>query len=137
MSFQLLKETVIDKGLCTYCGLCSRNCKHIQEVISPKKAEKEGTKAQLPKVKKKRCMMERGALQCGLCYNSCPIVRKLGVIGKRTLILNTIKENGPVTIPQLEGVLGQPASTLRYDVLRLVQEREIHMNVGADEPIFS
>ncbi|MHA1771973.1 MAG: Coenzyme F420 hydrogenase/dehydrogenase, beta subunit C-terminal domain [Candidatus Thorarchaeota archaeon] len=59
MSFDLLKEQVIDKGLCEGCGLCAGTCKSI--------VMENGT----PKLVGK-CILTRGADNCGRCYDICP-----------------------------------------------------------------
>ena len=32
MSFELLREEIIDAGLCQGCGLCAGSCRHIEMV---------------------------------------------------------------------------------------------------------
>jgi NADPH-dependent glutamate synthase beta subunit-like oxidoreductase len=63
MSFELLKEQVIDVGLCQGCGLCAGSCKHIDMV-------------NLRPELKDYCILERGAVDCGMCYEKCPQVRQ-------------------------------------------------------------
>ena len=59
MSFKLLKEQVIDRGLCEGCGLCAGTCKSIvMENGTPKLAGK--------------CILDRGADHCGRCFDLCP-----------------------------------------------------------------
>ncbi len=63
MSFALLKEEVIDAGLCQGCGLCVGSCKHlIMEKLRP--------------ALKDYCILEKDGLDCGLCYNKCPQARQ-------------------------------------------------------------
>lgn len=62
--FDGLKEHVIDKGLCCYCGSCASFCGHI---------EMKGDKPELITP----CTLENGALLCsvnGGCYDVCPMV---------------------------------------------------------------
>jgi NADPH-dependent glutamate synthase beta subunit-like oxidoreductase len=63
MSFQLLKEEVIDAGLCQGCGLCVGSCKHL-ELVDRKPSLKDF------------CIMEKEGQACGKCYGSCPQVRQ-------------------------------------------------------------
>ncbi|MHA1718865.1 MAG: FAD-dependent oxidoreductase [Promethearchaeota archaeon] len=63
MSFQMLKNEIIDVGLCQGCGLCVGLCKHIDMV-------------DLRPNLKDFCIVARNGLACGKCYNSCPQVRK-------------------------------------------------------------
>ena len=59
MSFELLKEKIIDKDLCEGCGLCAGFCKAIEIV--------DGVATLTGK-----CVLDKGATQCGLCYELCP-----------------------------------------------------------------
>ncbi|MFX1275280.1 MAG: FAD-dependent oxidoreductase [Promethearchaeota archaeon] len=61
MSFQLLKEEIIDAGLCQGCGKCAGTCKHI---------EMENLRPTL----KDYCILEREGIDCGRCYEGCPQV---------------------------------------------------------------
>jgi len=63
MSFRLLKQEIIDPGLCQGCGLCAGLCKHL---------ELHELKPQLVDY----CVMEKDGLECGKCYNSCPQVKQ-------------------------------------------------------------
>lgn len=69
MSFKMLKDEIIDLGLCQGCGLCAGYCKHIELV---------DLKPQL----KDYCIVEKEGLACGKCYNSCPQVRHLKIENK-------------------------------------------------------
>ncbi|MHA1672188.1 MAG: PCI domain-containing protein [Promethearchaeota archaeon] len=139
MSFALLKERVIDTGLCIYCGLCSRNCKHIGEVISPKKAEKNDTQAKLPQVKRNKCIMTRHGLKCGLCYDNCPVIKKKKELTEWEQIHAYIESNQNISIPDVAKALNLPTLQVRYDVLRMVQEKQIQMSldVSLEYPLFS
>lgn len=59
MSFELLKEKIIDKDLCEGCGLCAGFCKAIELI--------DGVATLTGK-----CVLDKGATQCGLCYELCP-----------------------------------------------------------------
>ncbi|NMC07944.1 MAG: FAD-dependent oxidoreductase [Candidatus Lokiarchaeota archaeon] len=61
MSFSLLKEEVIDIGLCQGCAKCAGTCKHIEMV---------DLKPQL----KDACILEEKGIDCGMCYRTCPQV---------------------------------------------------------------
>ncbi|MFX0091381.1 MAG: FAD-dependent oxidoreductase [Candidatus Hodarchaeota archaeon] len=61
MSFELLKNEVIDAGLCQGCGKCAGSCKHIEmDKLRPKL--------------KDYCILERQGIDCGRCYEGCPQV---------------------------------------------------------------
>jgi len=59
VSFNLLKEKIIDKDLCEGCGLCAGFCKAIEIVDGVAKLTG-------------KCVLDKGATQCGLCYELCP-----------------------------------------------------------------
>jgi len=61
MSFKLLKQEIIDVGLCQGCGLCAGSCKHINMSI-------------LRPTLKDYCILERDGQECGKCYQECPQV---------------------------------------------------------------
>jgi len=61
MSYVLLKEEIIDVGLCQGCGKCAGTCKHIiMENLRPEL--------------KDYCILEREGIDCGKCYEGCPQV---------------------------------------------------------------
>lgn len=83
MSFQLLKEEIIDPGLCQGCGLCAGLCKHIEL-------------GDLKPFLTDFCIMEKQGLDCGKCYASCPqakqrIIKDRGV-PLEILALQTVDE---------------------------------------------
>lgn len=131
MSFQLLKERVIDADLCISCSLCAKNCKH----ISMEKLEEKpkGT----PKLTGK-CIMTRNGLKCGLCYNSCPIVKKN--IRKNEKAFYTTQQQIEVifndqnqhTITEVAKNIAVSAKDVRYEILRLVQRGNLHMKVDPE-----
>jgi coenzyme F420 hydrogenase subunit beta len=59
VSFEQLKSEIIDTNLCEGCGLCAGFCKAItlEETIPTLTG---------------KCMLTRGANECGLCYELCP-----------------------------------------------------------------
>lgn len=59
MSFEQLKSEIIDTDLCEGCGLCAGYCKAI--------TLEDG----IPTLTGK-CMLNKGASACGLCYELCP-----------------------------------------------------------------
>ncbi|MEX2717865.1 MAG: FAD-dependent oxidoreductase [Candidatus Sigynarchaeota archaeon] len=61
MSFELLKNEVIDIGLCQGCAKCAGTCKHIEMV-------------DLKPHLKDKCILEEKGIDCGLCYRTCPQV---------------------------------------------------------------
>jgi NADPH-dependent glutamate synthase beta subunit-like oxidoreductase/coenzyme F420-reducing hydrogenase beta subunit len=79
MSFQLLKENVIDKGLCQGCGLCSGLCKNIDYI--------EGRPVLI-----ERCHVEKGNF-CGKCYLSCPQVNQKEIEIKKPLKILSLRSN--------------------------------------------
>ncbi|WP_371806324.1 FAD-dependent oxidoreductase [Candidatus Lokiarchaeum ossiferum] len=70
MSFRLLKQEIINPGLCQGCGLCTGSCKHlIMEDLKPTLDD--------------FCIMERDGEACGKCYSKCPQIR-LTKVSKET-----------------------------------------------------
>ncbi|MFX0100204.1 MAG: FAD-dependent oxidoreductase [Candidatus Hodarchaeota archaeon] len=61
MSFEMLKNEVIDVGLCQGCAKCAGTCKHIEMV---------DLKPEL----KDNCILEERGIECGMCYKVCPQV---------------------------------------------------------------
>ncbi len=61
--FKALKERVIDKGFCTYCGACASFCEHIVLKGTPELVEE--------------CSLEyEDVIKCGdngICYDVCPM----------------------------------------------------------------
>jgi NADPH-dependent glutamate synthase beta subunit-like oxidoreductase/coenzyme F420-reducing hydrogenase beta subunit len=67
MSFQLLKEDIIDQQLCQGCGLCAGICKEIEMIdLRP---QLTGS-----------CILEKKGNSCGKCYESCPQVNQKSVV---------------------------------------------------------
>lgn len=82
MSFKLLKEEVIDLGLCQGCALCAGTCKHI---------EIKDLKPQL----KDFCILEKTGQKCGRCYENCPQVIQKKLEKKSPLEVISVQTNDP------------------------------------------
>lgn len=66
--FEALKQEIIDRNLCTYCGACASFCEHIE-------LEPDAT-GQLPVLKDECSLDKEGVLKCsenGTCYDVCPM----------------------------------------------------------------
>ena len=66
--FEGLKQEIIDKNLCTYCGACTSFCEHIE-------LETDAT-SEVPILKDECPLDKEGALTCsenGTCYDVCPM----------------------------------------------------------------
>ncbi len=82
MSFALLKEEIIDAGLCQGCGLCAGSCKHIEmDVMRPNI--------------KDYCILERGAEDCGKCYQNCPQVKQKSFKEKQPTAIYSLRSTNP------------------------------------------
>ena len=55
----------------------------------------------------------------------------------RQKIEEWIKSNGPSTIPKLSEILEIPIKNVRYNALRLAQERKLSMEIVDGNPVFS
>ena len=139
MSFEMLKMSVIDVDKCIGCGMCSRGCKHITM-----QEPKEGKKIGIPKLTGK-CILTRNGLDCGNCYDNCPIVRKAKKKGNtkffipREHIFNAVKsKNEGITIPKIAKLTGFSLIKSRYEVLRLVELKKVRMEIplSQQDPIF-
>lgn len=82
MSFRLLKEEVIDAGLCQGCGLCTGLCKHL-DLVDRKPELKD------------YCIMEKDGQACGKCYGSCPQVRQKKYEAKIPLDIMALQTTNP------------------------------------------
>ncbi|MCP4764001.1 MAG: FAD-dependent oxidoreductase, partial [archaeon] len=82
MSFKMLKDEIIDLGLCQGCGLCAGLCKHIEMVDL--KPELEDF-----------CIVEKQGLKCGKCYDNCPQVKQLSVKKQNPLEIMALQTNDP------------------------------------------
>nr|MDO8111902.1 FAD-dependent oxidoreductase [Candidatus Sigynarchaeota archaeon] len=84
MSFKLLKEEVIDVGLCQGCAKCAGSCKHL-EMFQLK-----------PRIKDNDyCIMEKEGLDCGLCYRACPQVSQVAFTWKEPVVTYSLKTKDP------------------------------------------
>ncbi len=84
MSFKLLKEEVIDVGLCQGCAKCAGSCKHL-EMFQLKPRIKEDD----------YCIMEKDGLDCGLCYRACPQVSQRAFEWKEPVATYSLKTKDP------------------------------------------
>jgi len=85
MSFQLLKEEIVDAGLCQGCGLCAGSCKHIEmEIRRP--------------TLKDYCILERDGQDCGKCYQTCPQVIQKKFEEKQPLAIYSLRSKNPKII---------------------------------------
>lgn len=66
--FEGLKQEILERNLCTYCGACASFCEHIE-------LDTDATR-QVP-ILKDECLLDKeGALKCsenGTCYDVCPM----------------------------------------------------------------
>ena len=145
MSYSLLQEKVIDPGECIGCGACARGCKHIImiELEAP-----EGQKPKkLPKLKGK-CILTRNGLECGNCFNTCPIVMKKRKTeeekyrtDRQEVFLAVQKATQGITIPKIAQEVGITTMVARYEALRLVELKKLKFSLkvkGKDrDPIFT
>ena len=82
MSYEMLKNEIIDAGLCQGCGLCAGLCKHIEmETLRP--------------TLKDYCMLERDGIDCGKCYQSCPQVLQKKFEEKEPLGIYALRSKNP------------------------------------------
>jgi NADPH-dependent glutamate synthase beta subunit-like oxidoreductase len=84
MSFKLLKEEVIDVGLCQGCAKCAGSCKHL-EMYQLKPCIKDND----------FCIMEKDGLDCGLCYKACPQVAQLPFLWREPAAMYSLKTTDP------------------------------------------
>ena len=139
MSFELLAERVIDANLCISCGNCARNCKHIR--MQEQKGEDNKP---LPELKDK-CILTSNGLACGNCYNNCPIVRRWkkkdpdNFLTTRERVLKLISQNLQITIPKLSHTLGLSMQSIRFEILRLVELKQVKVEISPNQrnPVFS
>ncbi|MFW9970577.1 MAG: FAD-dependent oxidoreductase [Candidatus Odinarchaeota archaeon] len=82
MSFELLREEIVDAGLCQGCGLCAGSCKHIE------------MKIRRPTLKD-YCILERDGQDCGKCYQNCPQVIQKKFEDKQPLKIYSLRTKNP------------------------------------------
>jgi NADPH-dependent glutamate synthase beta subunit-like oxidoreductase len=102
MSYQLLKNEVIDMGLCQGCGLCVGLCKHLQ------------LKDRKPDLKD-YCILTKEGQECGKCYKSCPQVRQKKFDHKIPLDIMALQTTDPEI--QQKAVSGGFVTTLNKYLL--------------------
>jgi len=139
MSFELLTRNVIEADLCIGCGMCARGCKHIT-MQEPQEGKKKGI-PELTGI----CILTRNGLDCGNCYNDCPVVRKakrkedILFLNPRERVMKAVKsvKNG-ITIPKIASSAEISSLTARYEVLRLVELKKVRLEVSQQkqEPFF-
>jgi len=118
LSFELLKDEIIDAGLCQGCGLCAGSCKHIEMSISR------------PTLKD-YCILERGGEDCGKCYQSCPQVIQKRFEEKKPLAVYSLRTKNPEIIAKASS--GGFVTTIAKELLETESLKEIVMVQEADE----
>ncbi|MFX1329074.1 MAG: coenzyme F420 hydrogenase/dehydrogenase beta subunit N-terminal domain-containing protein, partial [Promethearchaeota archaeon] len=118
MSFELLKEEIIDAGLCQGCGLCAGSCKHIEmEVRRPKLND--------------YCILERDGQDCGKCYQSCPQVIQKKFEEKQPLAIYSLRSKNPEILTKASS--GGFVTTFAKGLLENETLKEIIMVQEEDE----
>ncbi len=112
MSFELLKDEIIDTGLCQGCGLCAGSCKHIEMSISR------------PTLKD-YCILERNGEECGKCYQSCPQVIQKKFEEKQPLAVYSLKTKNPEILAKASN--GGFVTTIAKELLESESLKEIVM----------
>lgn len=118
MSFELLKDEIIDAGLCQGCGLCAGSCKHIEMSISR------------PTLKD-YCVLERNGEDCGKCYQSCPQVIQKRFEEKQPLAVYSLRTKNPEILAKASS--GGFVTTIAKELLETESLKEIVMVQEADE----
>ena len=118
MSFELLREEIVDAGLCQGCGLCAGSCKHIEmEVKRP--------------TLKDYCILERDGQDCGKCYQNCPQVIQKKFEEKQPLAIYSLKSKDPEILAKASS--GGFVTTLAKELLENETLKEIVMVQEQDE----
>ena len=118
MSFQLLKEEIVDAGLCQGCGLCAGSCKHIEmEIRRP--------------TLKDYCILERDGQDCGKCYQTCPQVIQKKFEEKQPLAIYSLRSKNPKIIAKAAN--GGFITTFAKELLENQTLKEIVMVQEEDE----
>lgn len=118
MSFELLKDEIIDAGLCQGCGLCAGSCKHIEMSISR------------PTLKD-YCILERNGEDCGKCYQSCPQVIQKRFVEKQPLAVYSLRTKNPEILAKASS--GGFVTTIAKELLETESLKEVVMVQEADE----
>ena len=82
MSFNLLRNEVIDVGLCQGCGLCVGSCKHL-------------VMKDLKPTLKDFCIVDKNGQKCGRCFENCPQVRQKLLEKKTPLAVYSLQSTDP------------------------------------------
>ncbi|MFX1380465.1 MAG: FAD-dependent oxidoreductase [Promethearchaeota archaeon] len=118
MSFELLREEIVDAGLCQGCGLCAGSCKHIEmEVKRP--------------TLKDYCILERDGQDCGKCYQNCPQVIQKKFEEKQPLAVYSLRSKDPEILAKASS--GGFVTTLAKELLENETLKEIIMVQEEDE----
>ncbi len=118
MSFELLREEIVDEGLCQGCGLCAGSCKHIvMEVRRP--------------TLKDYCILERDGQDCGKCYQNCPQVIQKKFEEKQPIAVYSLRSKDPEILAKASN--GGFVTTLAKELLENETLKEIIMVQEDDE----
>ena len=118
MSFELLKEEIVDAGLCQGCGLCAGSCKHIEmEIRRP--------------ILKDYCILEREGQDCGKCYQNCPQVIQKKFKEKQPLAIYSLRSKNPEILAKASS--GGFVTTFAKELLENETLKEIVMVQEEDE----
>ncbi len=118
MSFELLREEIVDAGLCQGCGLCAGSCKHIEmDVRRP--------------TLKDYCILERDGQDCGKCYQNCPQVIQKKFKEKQPLAIYSLRSKDPEILDKASS--GGFVTTFTKELLENKSLNEIVMVQEEDE----
>ncbi|MFX1593404.1 MAG: coenzyme F420 hydrogenase/dehydrogenase beta subunit N-terminal domain-containing protein, partial [Promethearchaeota archaeon] len=118
MSFELLREEIVDAGLCQGCGLCAGSCKHIvMDVRRP--------------TLKDYCILERDGQDCGKCYQNCPQVIQKKFEEKQPLAVYSLRSKDPEILAKASS--GGFVTTFAKELLENETLKEIVMVQEDDE----
>ncbi|MFX1480995.1 MAG: FAD-dependent oxidoreductase [Promethearchaeota archaeon] len=118
MSFELLRNEIIDAGLCQGCGLCAGSCKHIEmEILRP--------------TLKDYCILERDGQDCGKCYKGCPQVIQKEFKKKQPKGIYSLRSKNPEILAKAAN--GGVVTTIAKELLEGEKLAEIVMVQDIDE----
>jgi len=118
MSFELLREEIVDAGLCQGCGLCAGSCKHIEmDVRRP--------------TLKDYCILERDGQDCGKCYQNCPQVIQKKFKEKQPVAIYSLRSKDPKVLAKASS--GGFVTTFAKELLENESLKEIVMVQAEDE----
>ena len=118
MSFELLREEIVDAGLCQGCGLCAGSCKHIEmDVKRP--------------TLKDYCILERDGQDCGKCYQNCPQVIQKKFEEKQPLAIYSLRSKNPEILDKASS--GGFVTTFTKELLENKKLKEVVMVQEEDE----